>query len=68
VALDFAYMVQSDLSGKATDAYIKSKKALHKQELRSGDVVKIIKGDKIIPRFIWMDQLKTSKAKYHLRI
>ncbi|WP_100978223.1 RelA/SpoT family protein [Helicobacter pylori] len=68
IALDFAYMVHSDLGDKATDAYINSKKALLNQELRSGDVVKIIKGDKIIPRFIWMDQLKTSKAKNHLHI
>ncbi|AFI06396.1 RelA/SpoT family protein [Helicobacter cetorum] len=68
IALDFAYMVHSDLGDRATNAYINNKKALLNQELRSGDVVKIIKGDKITPRFIWIDQLKTSKAKNHLRI
>ncbi|WP_104748933.1 RelA/SpoT family protein [Helicobacter cetorum] len=68
IALDFAYMVHSDLGDRATNAYINNKKALLNQELRSGDVVKIVKGDKITPRFMWIDQLKTSKAKNHLRI
>lgn len=68
IVLDFAYMVHSDLGDKAEKAFINNKKALLNQELKSGDVVKIIKGKKSILRHIWIDQLKTSRAKSHLKL
>ncbi|WP_185962968.1 RelA/SpoT family protein [Helicobacter mehlei] len=68
IVLDFAYMVHSELGDKAEKAFVNNKKALLNQELKSGDVVKIIKGKKSVPRHIWIDQLKTSRAKSHLKL
>ncbi len=68
IVLDFAYMIHSDLGDRAKKAFVNNKKASLNQELRSGDVVKIVKGERSIPRYIWMDQLKTSRAKNHLKL
>ncbi|WP_205439239.1 RelA/SpoT family protein [Helicobacter suis] len=68
IVLDFAYMIHSELGDKAKEAFVNNKKALLNQELRSGDVVKIIKGKKSIPRFTWINQLRTSRAKSHLKL
>ncbi|WP_120944357.1 RelA/SpoT family protein [Helicobacter labacensis] len=68
IVLDFAYMIHSDLGDRAAKAFVNNQKATLNQELRSGDVVKIIKGEHSIPRYIWIDQLKTSRAKNHLKL
>ncbi len=68
IVLDFAYMIHSDLGDRAKKAFVNNKKATLNQELRSGDVVKIVKGEQSTPRYIWMDQLKTSRAKNHLKL
>ncbi|CAM2819849.1 RelA/SpoT family protein [Helicobacter felis] len=68
IALDFAYMIHSELGDKAHEALINNQKAQLNQELKSGDVVKIIKGEQPTLRYAWLDQLKTSRAKNHLKL
>ncbi|GMB96492.1 RelA/SpoT family protein [Helicobacter sp. NHP22-001] len=68
IVLDFAYMIHSELGDKAEEAFVNNKKANLNEKLKSGDVVKIIKGDKNIPRFTWLNQLRTTRAKNHLKL
>ena len=63
-ALDFAYSIHTDIGNKAIGAYINKEKATLLTTLKTGDIVKIITGDEIIPRCSWIESLKTSKAKY----
>lgn len=68
VALDFAYAIHSELGDYAKEAYINNVKASLLQTLKSGDIVKIISDKKSMPKSTWIDAVKTSKAKSHLRI
>ncbi len=63
-ALDFAYMVHTDIGNRAIEAYINKEKASLLTTLKTGDIVRIVTGDEIIPRCSWITSLKTSKAKY----
>ena len=63
-ALDFAYMIHTDIGNKAVGAYINKEKATLLTTLKTGDIVKIETGNDIIPRCSWIESLKTSKAKY----
>jgi len=67
VALDFAYAVHSDLGNKAKFAYINKKKVSLLTELKSGDVVKMVTGEKNIPRCSWIDSVKTHHSKKEMR-
>lgn len=71
VALDFAYAVHSDIGDNAKQAYINYKKASLLQPLKNGDIVRIIlfnKDEQTNPRCTWIDAVKTSRAKNHIRI
>lgn len=71
VALDFAYAIHSDIGDRAQEAYINHQKVSLLHPLKNGDIVRIITFDKLKklrPRCTWIDALKTSKAKNHLRI
>ena len=63
-ALDFAYMIHTDIGNKAVEAYINKEKTSLLTTLKTGDIVKIKTGDEIIARCSWIESLKTSKAKY----
>ncbi len=63
-ALDFAYAIHTDIGNRAVEAYINKEKATLLTTLKTGDIVKIITQDEIIPRCSWIDNLKTAKAKY----
>ena len=63
-ALDFAYAIHSDIGNRAKEAYVNKEKVSLLHHLKTGDIVKIITGDKNIPRCSWINALKTSKAKY----
>jgi len=63
-ALDFAYMIHTDIGNKAIDAYINKEKATLLTTLKTGDIVRIVTGKEVIPRCSWIEALKTSKAKY----
>ncbi|WP_456480604.1 RelA/SpoT family protein [Nautilia sp.] len=63
-ALDFAYMIHTDIGNRAIGAYINKEKASLLTTLKTGDIVKIVTGDEVIPRCSWIESIKTSKAKY----
>ncbi|BDQ26660.1 RelA/SpoT family protein [Helicobacter heilmannii] len=66
IVLDFAYMIHSELGDKAQTAFVNNKEVKLNVKLRSGDVVKIIKGEESTPRFTLINQLRTTRAKNHL--
>jgi len=63
-ALDFAYAIHTDIGNRAKDAYVNKEKVSLLHQLKTGDIVKIITSEEIIPRCTWIEALKTSKAKY----
>ena len=66
-ALDFAYAIHSDIGNKAIEALVNKEKVSLLHQLKTGDIVKIITGNEIIPRCSWINALKTAKAKYEQR-
>lgn len=68
IALDFAYAIHSELGDFAKSAYINNQKASLLQNLKSGDIVRIETDKNEKPKYTWIDALKTSKAKNHLKI
>jgi len=66
-ALDFAYAIHSDIGNRAKEAYVNKEKVSLLHQLKTGDMIKIVTGDEIIPRCSWINTLKTAKAKYEQR-
>lgn len=67
VVLDYAYAVHSDVGDMAEIAYVNNSRAPLLQKLKSGDIVKIEKGEVAQTRCTWIDSVKTSKAKIHMK-
>jgi len=67
VALDFAYAIHSDLGNRSKFAYVNKKKVSLLTELKSGDVIKIVSGDKNIPRCSWFNSVKTHHSKKEMK-
>lgn len=67
VALDFAYAIHSEVGNKAKAAYINRMKSSLLSVLKSGDIVNIETGSDTIPRCSWLDMVKTSRAKSHIK-
>jgi RelA/SpoT family (p)ppGpp synthetase len=68
VALDFAYMIHSEVGQRAKAAYINKERATLLTELKNGDIVKIDTADEIIYRCSWIDAVKTSRARSVMKI
>lgn len=68
VALDFAYAVHTDLGDLAIEAYVNNQKASLLERLKSGDIVRIIKGKRSGMRCSWIPLVQTSRAKNRIRI
>jgi len=68
VALDFAYMIHSEVGQRAKAAYINNERATLLTELKNGDIVRIETGDEIIYRCSWIDAIKTSRARSVMKI
>ncbi|MDR3347315.1 MAG: RelA/SpoT family protein [Helicobacteraceae bacterium] len=66
-ALDFAFMVHSEVGLKATDAFINRIKQPLLTELKTGDMVQIATGNETMPRCSWIGSLKTSRARNIMR-
>ncbi len=66
-ALDFAYAVHSEVGSHALDALVNKRNASLLTVLKNGDIVKIIKDDKVHLHCSWLDTVKTSKAKDGIR-
>ena len=67
-ALDFAYAIHTQVGSCAIEAYINKEKRPLLTKLKSGDLVKIITSDKEIIRCTWIEAVKTSRAKHHIRL
>ena len=68
VALDFAYLIHSEIGDYAKYAYINNQKCSLLQILKSGDIVRIFTDKNEQPKCTWIDMVKTSRAKNHLKI
>ncbi|RAX52267.1 penta-phosphate guanosine-3'-pyrophosphohydrolase [Helicobacter sp. 16-1353] len=68
VALDFAYAVHTELGSYAKEAYINNQKSSLLTTLKSGDIVRIIRGNHLEPKCTWIDAVKTSRAKSNLKL
>ncbi len=66
-ALDFAYAIHSEVGSNAMDALVNKRNASLLTVLKNGDIVKIIKDDKVHLHCSWIDTVKTSKAKEGIR-
>jgi RelA/SpoT family (p)ppGpp synthetase len=66
-ALDFAYIIHSEVGRNATDALVNKRRASLLSVLKNADIVKIIKDDKPHLHCSWIDAVKTSKAQDGIR-
>lgn len=67
VALDFAYAVHSEVGDMAISCQVNKEKVSLLTELHNGDIVNIKTGQDIVTRCSWLDAVKSSKAKSHMR-
>jgi GTP pyrophosphokinase len=66
--IDFAYAVHAGLGHQCTGAVVNGRMAALTQPLESGDVVKILTSSaRVGPSPDWLDSIKTSKARNHIR-
>ncbi|WP_457596610.1 RelA/SpoT family protein [Hydrogenimonas sp.] len=65
--LDFAYAVHTQVGERATAALVNKRPASLLTELKNGDLVRIITADEPIYHCTWIDAVKTSRAKSHMR-
>ncbi|CAC9601706.1 Guanosine-3',5'-bis(diphosphate) 3'-pyrophosphohydrolase (EC 3.1.7.2) / GTP pyrophosphokinase (EC 2.7.6.5), (p)ppGpp synthetase II [uncultured Gammaproteobacteria bacterium] len=67
-ALDFAYMVHTNVGHRAMKARIDQISASISTQLRSGQTVEIITNDKAKPHPSWLQMVVTAKAKSAIKI
>jgi len=65
--LDFAYAVHTQVGECASAALVNKRAASLLTELKNGDLVRIITADHPIYHCTWIDAVKTSRAKSHMR-
>jgi len=65
--LDFAYAIHSEVGKYSIDALVNKKRASLLTVLNNGDIVNIIKDDKIHLHCSWIDTVKTSKAQHEIK-
>jgi len=66
-ALDFAYIIHSEVGRNAVDALVNKRRASLLSVLKNGDIVRVIKDDKPHLHCSWIDAVKTSKAQDGIR-
>ena len=64
---DFAYAIHSDLGDHMQGAKVNGKLVSFDTKLRNGDVVEIIRRESARPTSKWLDLVKTSVARKHIR-
>ncbi len=65
--VDFAYHIHSDIGDQAVGAKISGKMAALDSELKNGDIVKILIQKNKKPSQQWLEFVKTSLARSHIR-
>jgi RelA/SpoT family (p)ppGpp synthetase len=63
VALDFAYLVHSEIGDRAVEALVNKQKVSLLTALKNGDIVRILTKKDAQVHCSWLDTVKTSKAK-----
>jgi len=63
VALDFAYLVHSEIGDKAVGALVNKQRVSLLTALKNGDIVRILTKEDAQVHCSWIDTVKTSKAK-----
>ena len=66
-AYDFAFAVHTDVGSNALECFINKVKLPLLTELKSSDIVSITTAAYPIARCSWMDMVKTSRAKKHIK-
>lgn len=66
-AIDFAYVIHSDLGDKMSGVKINGKLSAITTTLKEGDIVQIITSKNAKPNRKWLEHTKTSFAKKHIR-
>jgi len=64
---DFAYAIHSDLGDHMQGAKVNGKLVSFETKLRNGDIVEIIRRDSAHPTKKWLEFVKTSVARKHIR-
>lgn len=62
-ALDYAYEIHSQVGLKAVEAFVNRIKVPLLTELKNGDIIHIVTGNKEHYRCSWLNSVKTAKAK-----
>lgn len=65
--IDFAYAIHSDLGDHLQGAKVNGKLVSFETPLENGDVVEVIRRDSAHPSAKWLDVVKTSLARKHIR-
>jgi len=63
VALDFAYLVHSEIGDKAVAALVNKQRVSLLTALKNGDIIRILTKEDAQVHCSWIDTVKTSKAK-----
>ena len=66
--IDFAYAIHSDLGDHLQGAKVNGKLVTFDTELHNGDLVEIMRRENARPSPKWLDVVKTSLARRHIRI
>lgn len=66
-AIDFAYVIHSDIGDKMSGVKINGKLSPLESVLKEGDIVQIVTNKNARPKRKWLDFAKTSFAKRHIR-
>ena len=66
-ALDFAYVIHTDLATRAIGARVNAALVSLTEPLHSGDTVEVLTSTTALPRHEWVDSVVTAKARTGLR-
>ena len=65
--IDFAYLIHSDIGNHISGIKINGKMMPFSEKLKNGDIVEIVTKKNANPSSKWLEYVKTSQAKKHIR-